>query len=261
VREYLARRQGQGQKGVDGLYQLADKKEGQPAWLQGLAGRPVALLCTNLAWDSASLDRGVAFPTMMAWLQETVEVFRRQPDWQLVVRVHPAEGLFGSGEPVVREITRRVGALPPNIRLVGPEEAVNTYAIAERAKAVLVWSSSLGMEMAAMGLPVVVCARQHYRGAGFTWDAQSPEQYANLVAAIMTGRLGAPAGARELAETYAYMWYFEYQHELPFRTFDRYDVAQVSLEALHPKLCSPGCEETFNTLRGLRRRAPTPIAR
>src|SRR5262249_15774761 len=64
-----------------------------------LDNRPVALLCTNIAHDSAVLGANRTFGSMAEWIVRTVGWFLNRPDWQLVVRCHPAELISPSSEP------------------------------------------------------------------------------------------------------------------------------------------------------------------
>ena len=46
--------------------------------------------------------------------------------------------------------------LPEHIRLIGPKEKVNTYDLVEVADLGLVYTTTVGMEMAMNGVPVIV---------------------------------------------------------------------------------------------------------
>ncbi|HMF14578.1 MAG TPA: hypothetical protein VKE94_19820, partial [Gemmataceae bacterium] len=61
------------------------------------ASKPTALLCTNVAHDTAVLGRTRAFGSMAEWIRETVRWFACRPDWQLVIRCHPVEAQLPSG--------------------------------------------------------------------------------------------------------------------------------------------------------------------
>jgi lipid A disaccharide synthetase len=63
--------------------------------------------------------------------------------------------------------------MPENIRLLPANANVNTYDLVQAADAGLVFTTTVGMEMAMSGLPVIVAGQTHYRGKGFTLDADS----------------------------------------------------------------------------------------
>jgi hypothetical protein len=138
---------------------------------------PVALLCTNVSWDSAALGQTVGFTSMNHWLRETVTYFASHPGWQLLIRIHPAELTCGSGEPADEVVVRRLGIVPPNIRIISPDERINTYSLMDICSFGIVYTSTTGLEMAIRGIPVMVAGRVHYSGKGFTTDVPSVPAY------------------------------------------------------------------------------------
>ena len=138
----------------------------------GLDERPVVLLATNVLGDSLTLGRQVFSQSMAEWIARTVQYFAGRPDVQLVIRVHPGEVLT-HGPSMVDVVRQVLPRLPEHIRLIGPKEKVNTYDLIEVADLGLVYTTTVGMEMAMNGLPVIVTGQTHYRGRGFTFDPES----------------------------------------------------------------------------------------
>ena len=58
---------------------------------RGHPDRPYLALLTSVVWDAQLHYASNVFPTMLDWVRETILYFRRRPDLQLVIRVHPAE--------------------------------------------------------------------------------------------------------------------------------------------------------------------------
>ena len=180
-----------------------------------LDSRPVALLATNVLGDSLTLGRQIFSKNMEEWIVRTVQYFAGVEDVQLVIRIHPGEVLTHgtSMEEVVRHV---LPELPENIRLIGPTEEINTYDVMEIADFGLVYTTTVGLEMAMSGIPVVVAGNTHYRGRGFTLDPDSWVSYYKILKPL----LDAPDKFRldkeqtELAWRYAYNFFFEYP--LPF---------------------------------------------
>ena len=138
--------------------------------------RPVALLCTNVVGDSLALGRQVFTTGMADWLAATVRWFSRYPQAQLVVRVHPGE-LLGAGHPSAEIVRQELPELPLHVTVVGPELPVNTYDLMELAHLGLVYTTTVGMEMAMAGIPVITAGATHYRGRGFTDDPATMPAY------------------------------------------------------------------------------------
>ncbi len=182
-----------------------------------LDDRPVVLLATNVLGDSLTLGRQVFSRSMAEWISRTVQYFMERTDIQLVIRVHPGEVLT-HGQSMADVVRQVLPKLPAHIHLIGPKEKVNTYDIIEVADLGLVYTTTVGMEMAMSGVPVIVAGQTHYRGRGFTID---PDSYVNyfktlglMLEDIPSHRLSRKQV--EMAWSYAYRFFFEYPRPFPW---------------------------------------------
>jgi hypothetical protein len=184
----------------------------------GLDDRPVILLATNVIGDSLTLGRQVFSDSMTEWLERTVQYFAARPEAQLVVRIHPGE-LITRG-PSVAEVVQAAlpEGLPEYVHLVAADAPVNTYDLVEIADLGLVYTTTVGLEMAMSGLPVIAIGQTHYRGKGFTLAPDSWEAYFALLEQV----LAAPGAFRlsqaqvDRAWEYAYRFFFEYPRPFPW---------------------------------------------
>lgn len=201
--------------------------------------RPTVALLTNVVWDAQLHYPANAFPSMLDWLIETVAWFARRPDLQLVIRVHPAEvtGALPSRQKVVDVLARAFPRLPSNVRVIPPESAASTYALAERCNAVLIYGTKTGVELASRGVPVIVAGEAWIRGKGMTVDAASAADYfAALERLPLPDRL--PPEMVERALRYAFHFFFRRMIPLgmtrPARGWPPYSVEVSSLDELAP---------------------------
>jgi hypothetical protein len=167
--------------------------------------RPIYTLFTNVAWDAQLNFTSNAFLTQVAWLRFTLEWFARRPDLQLVIRVHPAEAGHGTStrQPLEEEVRRAMPTLPAHIRLVPANSPISSYALAAISDAVLIYQTTVGIEVAAAGVPVIVAGEAWVRGKDISWDAGSPEEYQALLERLPIGRRLDEA-TQERALRYAY---------------------------------------------------------
>ncbi len=183
----------------------------------GLDDRPVALLAANVIGDSLTLGRQVFTDDMTEWLKRTIFEFAQRSDEQLVVRIHPGER-YTQGPSVADVVESVLPALPDHIHLVPANAPMNTYDLVEIADLGLVYTTTVGMEMAMSGVPVIVVGRTHYRAKGFTLDPASWEVYENMSDSV----LSAPEQHRltreqvDLAWNYAYRFFFDYPSPFPW---------------------------------------------
>lgn len=178
--------------------------------------RPTALLCPNIAHDTAVLGQTRAFASMAEWIQETVAWFARRPDWQLVVRCHPVEATMPSGEPVPELIAERFPRLPNNVRVVEPAAPVNTYGLMRLCDLGLVYTTTTGLEMAARGIPVIVAGKVHYSGKGFTTDPHSAAEYFAALEHATSKRGRLARRDIELALCYADVYFNQLPRPFPW---------------------------------------------
>ena len=142
-------------------------------------GRKIFVAFPNITWDSAVLNREIFFPSLWEWLRQTIDHFRAIPDVHLIVRVHPAEVRLRqkSSERVADLIRSEFPGWQEYIKLVDADSPISSYALIQMADKVLVYTSTTGLEAAMMGKQVIVSARTHYRGMGFTTDPATREEY------------------------------------------------------------------------------------
>lgn len=184
----------------------------------GLDSRPIVLLAPNTFGDSATLNRQVFSKGMSDWLENSVKYFSDRPEVQLVIRVHPSEARMTYGASMAEVVNQSMPNLPENIHLVLADASVNTYDLIEIANLGLVYTTTVGMEMAMTGVPVIVAGFTHYRGKGFTLDPDSWQAYFETIDRV----LKAPGDFRLTEQQmndvwhYAYRFFFDFTRPFPW---------------------------------------------
>lgn len=185
----------------------------------GLDERPVALLAANVLGDSLTLGRNIFAGSMSEWITRTVQYFANRPDVQLVIRVHPGEKLVPQAKSMGAVVREALPEIPSHIHLIGALDNVNTYDLIEIADLGLAYTTTVGVEAAMNGIPVISCGQTHYRGRGFTIDPNTWEEYfsslENLLSDLPAHRLSEEQIAK--AWNYAYRFFFEYPRPFPWR--------------------------------------------
>ncbi|NMC46535.1 MAG: hypothetical protein GYA52_06835 [Chloroflexi bacterium] len=214
--------------------------------------RPVVLLATNVLGDSLTLGREVFSHTMEEWIVRTLQYFVGKPNAQLVIRVHPGE-MLTHGQSMVDVIEHVLPDLPEHIHLIKPEDPTNTYDLIAAADLGLVYTTTVGMEMAMSGVPVIVVGNTHYKEKGFTKDPQSWVKYYKLIGSILQD----PSGYRlsdeeiELAWAYAYRFFFDFPRPIPWHLVSMWeDYEQNPLSRVFSDEGRREFEMTFRYLAG-----------
>jgi hypothetical protein len=113
-------------------------------------------------------------------------------------------------------IAANVGELPSNVRVIQADDPASSYVFMDEAAVGLVYTSTVGLELAARGVPVVVAADTHYRGRGFTTDPDTADAYWAALDKVLAepGDAAPREQRRELARRYAFLFFFRFHNVL-----------------------------------------------
>jgi hypothetical protein len=160
----------------------------------GLDNRPIVLLAANVLGDSLTLGRNI-FAESSEWITRTVQYFAKRTDVQLVVRVHPGEKIVPQAKSMGTVVREALPELPSHIHIIGALDNVNTYDLIEIANLGLAYTTTVGVETAMNGIPVIACGETHYRKRGFTLDPNTWDEYFTTLENVLSN-LPAHRGRR-----------------------------------------------------------------
>jgi hypothetical protein len=146
-----------------------------------------------------------------------------------------------------------IPVLPEHIHIIEPGEKVNTYDIVEIATLGLVFTTTVGLEMAMSGKPVIVAGDTHYRDRGFTFDPDSWVNYYKTLGRILQRPQDQWMTDEqiELAWRYAYTFFFEYPVPYPWHLVGLWsDYKEKSLNDVLSKQNFDHYSATFSYLTG-----------
>jgi hypothetical protein len=126
--------------------------------------KQMAVIFTNVIFDTSQVHANVIYPDMFAWLDELREVAAAHADTFFIFRAHPDEDRPGkeSRESVSGWAEDRGISALPNAAFYGPADPLSSYELIRRAKLVLVYNSSIGLEASIAGAPVLCAGRARY---------------------------------------------------------------------------------------------------
>jgi hypothetical protein len=200
--------------------------------------RPVISAFTNVLWDAQLYYSYNAFANMLEWLFETIRYFERRTDLQLVIRIHPAEakGTLPTNQPLLAEIEREFPTLPENVKVIPPESNLSSYTLAEASHAALIYGARMGVEIAALGTPLIVAGETFNRRKGYSYDVESREEYFSLLDRIEELPRNDPQTIAR-ARRYAYHYYYRLMIDFPLFS------VKDGIHLTGPKLEFAGLEE------------------
>jgi hypothetical protein len=219
----------------------------------GLDSRPVVMLAANVLGDSLTLGRDIFAASMTEWITKTVQYFAKRTDVQMVIRVHPGEKLVPLAKSMGTVVKEALPELPSHIHVIGALDKINTYDLIEIANVGLAYTTTVGLETAMNGRPVISCGQTHYRGRGITLDPNSWDEYYATLEKVLADIPAHQMTEKqiEFAWNYAYRFFFEYPRPFPWRLMNFWDdLAEHPLESVLSEAGMARFGDTFDFLVG-----------
>ena len=198
--------------------------------------QPLIVMFTNLSWDSQVVGRRTVFNSMLEWVRETIRFLASQ-NVTVVLRVHPAEQFSFEGdktrERAMEDLNAHFDVLPDNLRVIPPDSQLSSYTLLDMADAVVVYTSTIGLEALIRGRsPVIVGGRAHYWDRGFGCCPETAEEYFQLLENVEN--LSPPSEEEvQFARRYAYLFWFRTVIPLQlFETKERFEFSRFNIQSL-----------------------------
>lgn len=182
--------------------------------------QPTLLLAANVIWDLAALNKQIVFQDMNQWILETIRWFEKRPDYQLIIKPHPAEtapGIPRTNETVETIVKSEHRDLPKNVILLGSDTSLTSNEIMKmkNIKGVVVHTTTVGFEFPAHGFPTITTGRSPYRGFGFTIDpVDKSEYFTSLKNLLESQTVQIDSEAKELAFKFIKFYHFHYYSKI-----------------------------------------------
>ena len=217
----------------------------------GLDEPPVVLLAANVLGDSLTLGRNIFAESMSEWITRTVQYFAKRTDVQLVIRVHPGEKLVPQAKSMGTVVREALPDMPGHIHLIGALDNINTYDLIEIADLGLAYTTTVGVEAAMNGIPVISCGDTHYRRRGFTIDPNSWDEYFSTLEKVLADLPAHRLTEGQIAKAwnYAYRFFFEYPRPFPWRLMNFWD--DLEIWPVEKVLSEEGMEQFGDTFKFL----------
>ena len=140
------------------------------------------------------MNREKLFESVTHWLDSINKWSLENPKYRIYIRQHPAERYdWLRNEENYPEMIRKLDPEGRRLRLIDAQSDVNTYDVLRSCKVVLPYTSTIGVEAAYQGKPVITSTKCYYAAMGFTWDPDSPEAYFDLLKKCLQGEISTPA--------------------------------------------------------------------
>jgi len=236
---YLAKRF-QGDFSMAGIKFWADMQGLDASFSQKAAGfKQIVPVFTNVIFDTSQPHANTVFEDMFDWLDLTLEVIRAHPETLFVIRAHPDELRVrkASRETVAAWVEVSGAEQEPNVVFVGPKETLSSYELIQKSKFVMVYNSTIGLEAAIMGAPVLCAGKARFTQYPTVFFPQSSEDVRSKMEEFLNAeKIEVPADFKRNARRFLY--YQLFRTSLPFGDF-----LEPSVRTTQTRLKSFGLEE------------------
>lgn len=166
----------------------------------------------NIPWDGQVSGEGDVFPRYQDWLKMTLDYFAVEKSHYLILRTHPAERLKGyavGDENLETMVKEMYPVLPSNIIILPYDHCINSYSLGVNSVFGIAYSPTVCMELAFLGVPMVVAGYPEFGKKNIMYDIQSTEEYINLLDKGLRGELKVEAQAKADLIKFAHYFFFE----------------------------------------------------
>jgi hypothetical protein len=182
--------------------------------------KQVVPVFTNVVFDTSQPHANTVFSDMFAWLDAVLGIVKKHPETMFVIRAHPDESRPGkeSLETVSGWVEARSVDSLPNVVFVPPDERLSSYELIQRSKFVMIYNSTIGLEAAIMGAPVLSGGQARFTRYPIVFFPASIDEFHKQIEQFLAAeKVTAPADFRNNARKFLYFQLF--RTSLPFDRF------------------------------------------
>ncbi len=153
-----------------------------------------------------------AFERQTEWIERTISYVGNHPQIDLVIRVHPntaGKKATGNNLTLLQDFQKLQNSLPPNVKIVMPDDEISSYSLMDIATLGLVYHSTVGLEMACKGKHIIVAASSFVSDMSFVQTVKAVETYEKMLDRMSELPLMAVSDEiKRMAYRFAYTMFF-----------------------------------------------------
>lgn len=197
---------------------------------------------SNVIFDTSQIAANVTFESMFDWLDTLLEVIRTHPQTLFVLRAHPDEMRPGkeSRQSVGMWVAQNKLHELDNVVFIDSRQYLSSYELIRRAKFIMVYNSSIGLEATLLGVPVLCAAAARYTRYPTVFFPQPRPAYLEKLAEFLAAET-IEIPPEHITNARKFLYYQLFRCSLPFGDFIEPShkpgfvrLRSFPLEKLHP---------------------------
>lgn len=176
---------------------------------------PIWCIFSHLNWDSVDAY-SMVYKDFDKWIIDTVKHIIEIKTVNWLIKIHPAELMYGTGYSISDVIEDYFGKLPSHIKILPSGTNINTWELYKNITGGITIFGTPGLELATLGKPVILAGNTHYAQKGFTYDGLTRDKYIYYLRNVKNLK---PLSRSQLekARVYAFLYFIKKQIPVPER--------------------------------------------
>ena len=154
------------------------------------AGRTILGLFTSSTDELVAEDEFKSvFGTQQDWIQHNINIAISNSEIVLLIRVHPNSGSKNSNgvnHDEINYFNELKKSLPENVHIISADDNCSSYALLNKISIGLVYVSTIGLEIACRGIPVICAANSPWVFCDAIHNVNSHSEYDDLLLTLMS---------------------------------------------------------------------------
>ena len=154
------------------------------------AGRTILGLFTSSTDELVAEDEfKSAFGTQQDWIQHNINIAISNSEIVLLIRVHPNSGSKNSNgvnHDEINYFNELKKSLPENVHIISADDHCSSYALLNKISVGLVYVSTIGLEIACRGIPVICAANSPWVFCDAIHNINSHSEYDDLLLTLIS---------------------------------------------------------------------------
>lgn len=182
--------------------------------------KQIVPIFTNVIFDTSQVHANKVFAHMFDWLEIVRELIIENPDTLFVIRAHPDEKRGGkeSRESVSAWVARNLVREMPNVMFIDSQEHISSYELIQRAKFVMVYNSSIGLEATLLGAAVLCGGKARYTQYPTVFLPATPQEYKEKAKDFLSTEM-VTVPEKFIKNARRFLFYQLYRSSLSFEAF------------------------------------------
>jgi hypothetical protein len=183
--------------------------------------RQIVPIFTNVVFDTSQVHANTIFEDMFAWLDKNLEIIREHKDTFFIIRSHLDEMRPGKeSQETVKDWVIKIHLEDyENVLFVEPQAYLSSYELIQKAKFVMVYNSSIGLEAALLGAPVICGGKARYTQIPTVFVPETQAAYQEMAEEFLNSSNSVPVPSDFRMNARKFLYYQLYRASLSFSDF------------------------------------------